>query len=41
MSWASEWGYLSSCEGRRKGCPPLMEGERRLPVRSNEAVSGH
>lgn len=20
MSWASEWAYLSSCEGRQKGC---------------------
>lgn len=39
MSWALKWGYLSSCEGRRKGCLPLMERERRLLISSNKAVS--
>lgn len=38
MSWASEWGFLSSCEGRRKGCLPLMERERCL-LSSNKTVS--
>lgn len=31
MSWVSEWGYLSSCEERRKGCLPLMEREAPSP----------
>lgn len=26
MSWASEWDYLSSCDGRQKGC--LLDGGR-------------
>lgn len=39
MSWVSKWGYLSSCEGRQKGCLPLMGRERRLHVGLNKAVS--
>ena len=36
MSWASEWGYLSSCEGRQKGCLLLMERKRHLLLGSNK-----